>query len=53
MWGDCVGVGIIEKLSHKELIASAHPPEADDDNSAENIEMIEKENKIDDMSEDC
>ena len=53
VWGDCVGVGVIERLSHKELVASADPPEADDEDSAENTEMIEKEDKRDNLREDC
>ena len=53
VWGDCVGVGVIEKLSHKELMASADPPEADDEDSAENMEMIEKEDKRDNLTGDC
>ena len=34
-------------------MASADPPEADDEDSAENMEMIEKEDKRDNLSEDC
>ena len=51
--GDCVGVGVIEKLSHKELVSSTGSPETDDEDSeAENIEMLAKEDKRDNMS-DC
>ena len=53
VWGDCVGVGVIEKLSHKELVSSAESSETDDeDSAAENIEMLEKEDKRDNTS-DC
>ena len=53
MWGDCVGVAVIEKLSQKELMTTPVEEESEDEDGLENIELIEKDTELDHLNENC
>ena len=53
VWGDCVGVGIVEKLSRKELLASADSQDVDDEGLPGDIEMGEIDKEADELRKRC